>query len=374
MKVLFIGVGNTPYFNSILNKMNQSGKIEIVNFLPASGTGHEQIGVFSDIKKYGFEVLYGSIFKIRTKIGIKNLSKLIFNIRPNFIVVSDEYLPLVIFNPLFLFLKHFLNFKLYLKCIPFGVAPIWEQAEQKSVMSVLKIIYRIMTYNMVDGFLNYTTTGRQILGSYLLKDKPIFVTYNSSDSEKIAEVMKNKSISRHKEELLFIGRLVKWKNVDLLLESFSIVKKDVPALSLKIIGDGPEYNSLSTIIQKNGIQDVTMVGPIYDYESLAEYFLSCDLFVLPGMGGLAINDAMAFGNAVICSVCDGTEKDLVFDNQNGYFFQTGNKESLVKALRKFLSQTESEKERMRNKSLEIIKTKINVNSVAKNYINAFSIN
>ena len=53
------------------------------------------------------------------------------------------------------------------------------------------------------------------------------------------------------------------------------------------------------------------------------------VYVLAGMGGLSINDAMCFSLFVICLVCDGTEKDLVADGVNGYFFKEGDANDLV---------------------------------------------
>jgi glycosyltransferase involved in cell wall biosynthesis len=44
----------------------------------------------------------------------------------------------------------------------------------------------------------------------------------------------------------------------------------------------------------------------------------CNVFVLPGLGGLAINDAMICRRAVICSSADGSEKDLIEDGVTGY--------------------------------------------------------
>ena len=50
-------------------------------------------------------------------------------------------------------------------------------------------------------------------------------------------------------------------------------------------------------------------GSVYDPVRLGQYFLSSQIFVQPGMGGLAINEAMCFGKPIICSICDGTERN-----------------------------------------------------------------
>ena len=56
------------------------------------------------------------------------------------------------------------------------------------------------------------------------------------------------------------------------------------------------------------------------------------IYVLAGMGGLSINEAMCYSLPVICSVCDGTEKDLIQDGVNGYYFESGNADSLAKSI------------------------------------------
>src|SRR5690606_12917358 len=52
-------------------------------------------------------------------------------------------------------------------------------------------------------------------------------------------------------------------------------------------------------------------------EGVETYFLGSDVFVLPGLGGLAISEAMVYGLPVIASIGDGCEVDLV-DEKNGF--------------------------------------------------------
>jgi glycosyltransferase involved in cell wall biosynthesis len=89
------------------------------------------------------------------------------------------------------------------------------------------------------------------------------------------------------------------------------------------------------------------------------------------MGGLSINDAMIFGLPVICSVCDGTEKILVREGINGLLFENGNQNDLVK---KILSLLENPfvARRMGIRSTEIIRDEINIHTVLKGYLDAFS--
>ena len=50
---------------------------------------------------------------------------------------------------------------------------------------------------------------------------------------------------------------------------------------------------------------------------LGKHLRSADLFVMPGSGGLAVQEAMSFGLPVIVGVADGTQADLVRE-ENGW--------------------------------------------------------
>ena len=68
------------------------------------------------------------------------------------------------------------------------------------------------------------------------------------------------------------------------------------------------------------------------------------IYVLAGMGGLSINDAMTYGMPVLCAVCDSTERDLVMEGKNGYFFKDGDADSLADRIREMFESPERCKE------------------------------
>jgi len=90
---------------------------------------------------------------------------------------------------------------------------------------------------------------------------------------------------------------------------------------------------------------------------------------LAGMSGLSINEAMAFGKPVVCSVCDGTEKVLVRDGKNGYYFESGNSKSLADKIMSIIGHDEVQTS-MGKESERIIKEEINIDVVCNNFISA----
>ena len=94
-----------------------------------------------------------------------------------------------------------------------------------------------------------------------------------------------------------LGRLVPLKGTDMLLEACtSLMQKG--ALTLDIIGDGPERAHLEKIAQDNGVADfVTFAGWI-EHDQVNQRLCQADLLGFPSIrefgGGVAL-EAMALG-------------------------------------------------------------------------------
>jgi glycosyltransferase involved in cell wall biosynthesis len=103
---------------------------------------------------------------------------------------------------------------------------------------------------------------------------------------------------REQVRFIFLGRLVNWKGVDLLLDAFARVVVAYPAAELEILGDGPMRGALEAQSVRLGIRDrVHFVGWVKPAEG-AIRMQDADIFVLPSLrecGGSAAFEAMALG-------------------------------------------------------------------------------
>jgi len=172
--------------------------------------------------------------------------------------------------------------------------------------------------------------------------------------------------------VIHVGRLVEWKRVDLLLKALAILKPEFPRVELLVAGYGPEEEKLKELAQNLDIEaSVHFLGGVYDLELLARYLMASSAYVLAGMGGLSINDAMFFRLPIICSVCDGTEKKLVRDGMNGKYFAEGNDKDLAAQI-KYIFDDEQRARQMGEASRSIIDNEINIHTVIKGYLDAFA--
>ena len=106
-------------------------------------------------------------------------------------------------------------------------------------------------------------------------------------------------------EFLYVGRLEKEKNLDLLINAFA----DFPKLHLSIIGYGREEQSLRSKATKN----ITFLGEIKN-KGLSDYYRKADVFILPSETepwGLVVEEALNNGTPVIVSDHVGCKDDLV---------------------------------------------------------------
>jgi glycosyltransferase involved in cell wall biosynthesis len=398
MKVLFIAGGTPHYYNLVLNKLNQFPNVEVVVVAPkgagstvGAGVHQTQEGIdFKMILLEEYKTYYGKMF-------FKNIEQVIDNERPNIIVSNWPYTLAWIFFPiLYLKIKR-KKIKLISKEIPFQV-PYYDKAiefytqgggisennqavqQNDGVLSKLKYWFiteaRKKMVNRVDAHINYFDEAIDIHASYGVDREKVFITANSPDTDLIFEA---KESIKEKPDILppnpfriiHVGRLVKWKRVDLLIDALEKLKIQFPNIELLVVGKGPEEENLQRQTTLLGLQNhVRFVGGVYEIAILGQYFMASSIYVLAGMGGLSINEAMCFGLPVVCSEADGTERELVRENQNGHFFEDGNLESLRNQLEKMLSNLAKTKQ-MGIESERIIKEEINIHTVLKKYVDTF---
>ena len=141
---------------------------------------------------------------------------------------------------------------------------------------------------------------------------------NGVDLQKIKTI----SPSPDSSDIIFAGRLIKEKHVDLLIQAFNLLLPEHPDYILVIIGDGPERHAVLTIIKKLSLQEsVRFYGSLDSHDDIISQMKSSKVCVLPSTRegfGIAALEAMACGLPVITvdhkanAICD-----LITEN-NGF--------------------------------------------------------
>ena len=134
--------------------------------------------------------------------------------------------------------------------------------------------------------------------------------------------------------VIFVGRLQARKRVDVLLAAAARL---TPAPEVWIVGDGPMKDPLERRAAALGCR-ARFFGSVQG-AALADLLDAADLFVLPGTGGLAAQQAMARGLPLVIAEGDGTQEDLVSPD-NGWLIPPGNVDALLARLQEALADPE----------------------------------
>lgn len=181
--------------------------------------------------------------------------------------------------------------------------------------------------NKADAIFTYSTIGKNYFLSRGISEQKIFVGVNVFDTnlklKEINDTYQKGYLNEDDFNIGFIGSIQKTKNLELLIDVVKSLNLIYGNIKLHIIGDGEYLNELK--IYTNNCQDVCFYGRI-NYGS-AKILGNCDLFVLPGLGGLAIVEGMLNKLPIITGKADGTEYDLV-DENNGYIIEDMNYSNL----------------------------------------------
>jgi glycosyltransferase involved in cell wall biosynthesis len=150
------------------------------------------------------------------------------------------------------------------------------------------------------------------------RSRGVSISPNGIDLEKI----KGLSPSEMKSDLIFAGRLLPYKNVDILIKAVAILKETIPNLSLLIVGDGPEKNKLEDLSFALGLKgNVRFNGFFEKEEAVYSAMLASKILVLPSIRegfGIVVLEANACGLPVITtSHPQNAAQDLIEAGVNG---------------------------------------------------------
>ncbi|MFR3729870.1 MAG: glycosyltransferase [Lacrimispora sp.] len=140
---------------------------------------------------------------------------------------------------------------------------------------------------------------------------------------------------------LFVGRLVYYKGIDILLQAFAAVKD----AELTVIGSGNLEDKLKCYVDEHGMSDrIHFLGRVEE-KQLYHAFSSCDVFVLPSIEkseafGLVQLEAMAYGKPVINTNLPSGVPEVSIHGITGLTVEPGNVQDLRNAMQWIINHPE----------------------------------
>jgi glycosyltransferase involved in cell wall biosynthesis len=246
-----------------------------------------------------------------------------------------------------------------------GSPPLPSQTVLQKSLRPWRKIERAALLNSLDGVISYSRRGAE---EYRLAGFPperIFVAPNAVTPRPVGNPPSRPGHFIGKPKILFVGRLQRRKRIDLLLQACCDLPTQLQPV-VTIVGDGPvrtELEALSKMIYPETVFTGRLSG-----RDLEFYFREADLFVLPGTGGLAVQQAMSFALPVIVAEGDGTQEDLV-SQANGWVIAPDNIQELRTALQTALEDPPHLR-LLGLESFRFVKEVVNLEEMAAAFVNA----
>ncbi|WP_197527155.1 glycosyltransferase [Pirellulimonas nuda] len=143
-------------------------------------------------------------------------------------------------------------------------------------------------------------------------------------------------LSESRRWLVYSGRLVSVKRVDLLIDAFASIAAERPDWSLAVAGDGELRDELQARVPQHLAERVRWLGFVNKQHEVSSIYRAADVLVLPSdyePWALVVNEALAAGLAVVATNVVGAAQELVRDGVNGRKTPPGDAAALADALR-----------------------------------------
>jgi len=223
---------------------------------------------------------------------------------------------------------------------------------------------RLSFLSQFDALISYSQRGAEEYAALGFPREKIFVAHNSVSPAPTALNVERLTFNVQ-PKILFVGRLQSRKRVDYLLRACAEMESKP---HLVIVGDGPERAALESLA-KDVYPSSEFIGAKHGAE-IKPYFAEADLFVLPGTGGLAVQEAMSYGLPVIVAKGDGTQDDLVREG-NGWQINPEDYGALVSTMKNALSDT-ARLRKMGDESFRIVSEEINIQKMVDVFVDALN--
>jgi glycosyltransferase involved in cell wall biosynthesis len=170
------------------------------------------------------------------------------------------------------------------------------------------------------------------------------ILYPCIDPDEMSIKSDNRSQNKH---IIFVGRLIRRKGVDDLINAFSSVSVQFPDCYLDIVGDGPELENLKRLAKQLSLSDKVVFHGQLRGKRLYETISSSNLLVLPSKRSQ--EDVEGFGTVILeaafysipaVGTYSGGIKEAIIDGVTGKLVPESNPKELSKAILQYLQNPE----------------------------------
>ena len=175
-------------------------------------------------------------------------------------------------------------------------------------------------------------------GDYLVMENGVDVPKGRISQKRVDELRTELRLSPGIPVFLFVGRLMWYKGIRIILESLKSLKELELPFCMLFVGGGTDSEEIVNLANELKISDrCVFTGPVHDREKLRTFYSLADLFLFPSTfdtNGLVVREAAASGLASV--LVDGScAAEGVTDGRNGILIKES-AESMTQAMKHIL--------------------------------------
>jgi glycosyltransferase involved in cell wall biosynthesis len=301
-------------------------KKEIESYVISNGGKLENQINLDGGKHIKFDVCSKNIFTAFSRVS--KLKKILKEVNPDIIHVRSRVPAWLVY-----FANKSLNIKIVSTVHGFNSVGYYSSIMQKSD-AVICVSNSIKEYIQK----HYNTAENKITVIPRGIDLELFNSNNISND--FINTFKKENNLENKFIISSVGRVTQLKDYETFIKAISIIKKEIPNVVALIVGgvrsDKQEYlNSLKKSIKElNLIDNVIFTG---SQSKIAEIYSLSNVVVSsskkPESFGRAVAESIAMNTPVIATNHGGV-KDIIIENENGFFFEVGSSDELANKILK----------------------------------------
>ncbi len=243
--------------------------------------------------------------------------------------------------------------------IPYGIWGCnYTRADLKGfLVGIRNLIYKYI-YKHSSMCIPYGSKYHDFLVDVGVPEENVITAQNTINVEGIVEREKAYAHNRFKQKttkILYVGALAAQKRIESSITAVSQLIQEGKDIRYDIVGGGSQLEVLQhqwDTLPAESKERIVLHGAKYG-DDLLPFFREADVFLMPGTGGLGVNEAMAYGLPIISTEGDETIVDLI--DGNGYLLnQMGDVEEQKNAICRFVDLSPEMKQQMSSNSVETI--------------------
>ncbi|MEM3964502.1 MAG: glycosyltransferase family 4 protein [Thermofilaceae archaeon] len=184
------------------------------------------------------------------------------------------------------------------------------------------------------------------------------------------EIRKMLGISSDDIVIVYSGKIIPSKELNLLIEALALVIRRITKVKLLIIGKGDEsyLRYLKELCKNLGVSEHVIFYPWVHRKVLPCLYSAGDIAVWPGAPSISIIEAASVGLPLIIKRSPITEYAVAYNN--GFMFERGNVEELHKYLEILICNDKLRREMGRNSRL-LVEQRLNWKTISLHYVREY---